>query len=216
MLTFDRALFTHRLDGICARSRTVFALSCAERLLPLYEAFSAKSTMGRWNYLRSVSNKLWDLLLEGIVCTHDDFLAEYPSLAPGDDTPRSERTLLDPLAENAVLALGSAWECHVCGQSEKAFWAAEQAFEAMDYMAQNVEDIDYGKPDGEEALRRSGFVQGELKRQLDSLTTLEQISECDLAYVTLVKTLREHAEIDGVPLKTAAETLYVAIERLNY
>lgn len=207
MLSFDRESLARRLDGISPRSRTVFALACSERLLPMYEAFSARSPRGRWSLLRAKSANLWDQLSEGVVHPDHEFLAEYPSLAPGDDTPRSERTLLDPIAENTVLALGSAWECHVSGESEKAFWAAEQAYEAMDYLAQILEDIDYGEPDGEEALRQSDLVQDELKRQLDNLTTLEQVREGYTKYVALVKTLRDQAEIDGQALKIAAEAL---------
>lgn len=207
MLSFDRESLTRRLDGITPRSRTVFALACSERLLPMYEAYSAKSPRARWDYLRTKADNLWDQLSEGVLRPDHEFLTEYPSLAPGDNTPRSERTLLDPLAENTVLALGSAWESHVSGESEKAFWAAEQAYEAMDYMAQNLEDIDYGEPDGEEALRQSDLVQDELKRQLDNLTTLEQVSEGDTKYVALLKTLRDQAKIDGQALKIAADAL---------
>ena len=207
MPSFDRDLLTCRLDGFSSRSRTVFALTCSERLLPLYEAYCARSKKGRWSYLRSASDKLWDQVSEGMVRADDEFLAEYPSLAPGDETPRSERTLLDPLAENAVLALGSAWECQISGESQKAFWAAEQAYEAMDYMAQNLEGIDYGEPGGEEALRESDLAQSELQRQLDSLATLEKISEADPKYITLVRTLREKAKMDGQTLKSVAEAL---------
>jgi hypothetical protein len=166
MLRFNQELLISRLNAIRPPSRTVFALACADRLLPLYEVYSMKSVKGNWDYLQTKSDNLWDQVLKGLVISDDEFLDEYPELAPGDDTPRAERTILDPLAENAVIALGSAWECHVSGESQKAFWAAEQAYEAIDYMAQNIKNIDYREPDGEEALLQSGFVQGELNRQL--------------------------------------------------
>lgn len=207
MLSFDRESLTCRLDRLSQRSRTVFALACSERLLPIYEAFGAKSPTARWIYLRAKADDLWDQLTEGVVRPDDKFLAKYPSLAPGDATPRSQRTLLDPLAENTVLALGSAWESHVSGESKVACWAAEQAYEAMDYMAQHLEGIDYGKPDGEDALLKSNLVQDELRRQLDNLTILEQIGEGDTKYNSLVKRLREQAWIDGQALKAAAAQL---------
>ncbi|MFM8221363.1 MAG: DUF416 family protein [Planctomycetaceae bacterium] len=205
MLTFNKELLISRLDGLCSRSRTVFALACAERLMPCYSVFCTKSIIGQWCYLRSVADELWDQLGKGVVRPNQEFLAEYPSLAPGDHTARSERTLLDPLAENAVLALGSAWESHISGDSKKAFWAAEQAYEAMDYITQNIRDVDFGEADGELSILEGELVQNELKRQTNDITTLEQIGESDVNYVAVIQRLREQAGIGGQALKTTAE-----------
>jgi hypothetical protein len=205
MRTLKKEVLIARLDRLSSRSRTVFALACAERLMPCYSVFCSRSINGQWDYLRSVADDLWDQLCQGVVRPNPKFLAEYPAVAPGDHTARPERTLLDPLAENAVLALGSAWECHVSGDSKNAFWAAEQSCEAMDYITQIISDADFGGSGGEPSMLQGGLVQHELRRQSDDMTSLEQISENDEEYVAVIKRLREQAGTSGQELKTTVQ-----------
>src|SRR6185312_12371686 len=119
MHAFNRSLIKLRLENLAPRCRAIFALSCAERLMPLYKAFCDASRRGQWEYLRSTLDRLWDQLQSGTRAHEDEFLKDYESLVPGDNVLRLERTMLDPLAENAVLGLASACECLLSGDSEK-------------------------------------------------------------------------------------------------
>jgi len=207
MLSFDRESLKRRLDSVSTRSRTAFALACAERLMPLYNAFSERNANHRWSYLRLTADNFWGQLLKNTVMPNHEFLNEYPSLAPNDGWPTSEFTLLNPLAENAVLALGSAAECHDSEDAENAVLAAEQAYEAVDYLAQNAEGLDYRDIGGEDAILKSDVVQDELKRQMDDLAVLESTSEQDSQYLSIIDSLREQSIDAGESLKKVAQLL---------
>ncbi|TWT34791.1 DUF416 family protein [Blastopirellula retiformator] len=210
MLFFDQVELKRRLDCLSSRSRMAFALACAERLLPFYHAFSEVHANNRWSYLRSIANTSWDQLLNNVVIAKHEFLREYPSLAPNDDWPKSEFTLLDPLAENAVLALGLASECYFSEFGEPAVLAAEQAYEAVDYLAQNTECLDYRETGSEEAILKCDVVQDELKRQIDTLAMLEGTSERDVDYQSVIGLLREQAIGLEEKMKRAALSLVKA------
>lgn len=207
MLTFDRDSLKRRLDCVTSRSRTAFALACAERLMPLYDAFSERNANQRWSYLRLTANKLWEQLLKNTVVPNHEFLNEYPSLAPNDDWPTSDFSVLNPLAENAVLALGSAAECHESEDSGSAVLAAEQAYEAVDYLAQHAEALDYRDIGGEDAIMKAEVVQGELQRQMDALDMLENTTEQDPNYVGIIDSLREQSICSGESLKRVAQSI---------
>ena len=175
--------------------------------MPLYNAFSERNANSSWSYLRSIADDLWEQLIGKTVTPNHEFLDKYPNLAPNDDWPVSEFTMLNPLAENAVLALGSASECHVSEDGECAVLAAEQAFEAVDYLAQNADDLDYCEIGGEEAILISDVVQKELKRQIDALALLEITLEQDSEYIGVINSLREQSIESGAKLRRVAETL---------
>lgn len=209
MLTFDRESMKRRLDGMSNRSRTAFALACAERLMPLYHAFSERNAHSRWSYLRSMADNLWSQLRTDTVMPNDEFLKEYPSLAPGDDWPTSEFTLLNPLAENAVLALGAAWKCHLEKDSGSACFSAGHAYEAVDYLAQHADGLDYRDIGGEDAILKTHVVQNELSRQIDDLSMLENASEQDSQYLDIIDLMRNQAIDSGASLEKVAQSLVI-------
>lgn len=209
VLTFDKESLKSRLDGMSTRSRTAFALACAERLMPLYHAFSVRNANSRWSYLRSMADNLWDQLRTDTVMPNVEFLKVYASLAPGDDWPTSEFTLLNPLAENAVLALGAAWKCHLEKDSRCACFSAGHAYEAVDYLAQNVGGLDYRDIGGEDTILKTHVVQNELSRQIDDLAMLENASEQDSTYLDIIDLMRKQAIDSGKSLEKVAQALVI-------
>jgi hypothetical protein len=158
---------------------TGFALACAERLLPAYHRYCQEYGRGQWEVIRRQADELWIQLHKGIVAPDNNFILSYSSLAPSDDVPKAFRTPLDALAENAILALGAAWECHRDADSGKALWSSQQGYEAADYLAQNLSGIDFRDPTGERDLVSSEFVQRELATQWNDTLQLKCLHEGD-------------------------------------
>jgi hypothetical protein len=154
-----------------------------------------------------MADNLWEQLLKNKVIPNHEFLNEYPSLAPNDDWPRSDFSLLNPLAENAVLALGAAWKCHDTQDSRNAIYSAGHAYEAVDYLVQHAEGLDYRDIGGGDAILKSDVVQDELKRQMDTLAILENTSEQDSDYIGIIDSLREQSIDSGKSLKKVAQLL---------
>ena len=197
MLYFDRDSITLRLEMLPLRSRTAFALACAEQVLPFYRDFCERRLNGSWGLLRSITDELWEQLVQNVVAPNQEFLKGYPLLAPNDDWPTVDFVSLAPLAENAVLALGSACECHASGNAEHAALAAEQAIEAADYLAQKAGNWDYRATGNEEKIVGSRILQGELRRQANELEMLERTLEKEGDYLCCLNSLRRRSTASG-------------------
>ncbi len=200
MVAFDEQALKERLEGIGARWRLLFAVSCAERLFPLYKFFSERTRQGAPNRLRSTLDQLWESVRRGRTGGEQPFLDEYESLIPGDEVEQSKRTLLDPLAEDAVAALAYACQCQVTGQTENAVWAARRGYEAVDYVAHGLEGMDYGTPETEKAILKKDYVQAELQQQYRDLDELERAAREGTRAEQVVETFLSRATSEGKTL----------------
>jgi uncharacterized protein YjaG (DUF416 family) len=207
MVTFDEQVLKERLEGVGPRWRLMFALSCAERLFPLYKLFSERTRQGATNRLRSTSDQLWESVRRGQTGGEQPFLVEYESLIPGEEVERSKRTLLDPLAEDAVAALAYACQCQVSGETENAVWAARCGYEAVDYIAHGLEDMDYDTPEAQAAILKKDYVQAELQRQLRDLSELERAAREGIRAEQVVETFRRRATSEGTALVAVVSAL---------
>jgi uncharacterized protein YjaG (DUF416 family) len=201
VIAFDRQLLQDRLEKLDPLCRTLFALSCAERLFPLYKAFSEKAVQAAPNRLRSTLDHLWEGARRKKTPHAEPFLEEYESLLPGED---AKWMPLNPLAENAVTAL--AYACQ-SGEAENAAWAAVQDYEAVDYIAHTLGGIDFKGPEAEAAILRTEYVQAEIKRQLRDLAELEHAARDGKGIENSVEPLRRQAEWEGMTLVSVASTL---------
>jgi uncharacterized protein YjaG (DUF416 family) len=204
MIAFDEQALKARLEGVAPGWRLLFALSCAERLFPLYKLFSE----GTPNRLRSTSDQLWESVRRGQTDGAQPFLDEYESLIPGEEVERSKRTLLDPLAEDAVAALAYACQCQVTGEAEDAVCAAQCGYEVVDYIAHGLEDMDYDTPEGQAAILNKDYVQVELQRQLRDIGELERAARENTRMEQVVETFRSRAASEGKTLAAVVAELY--------
>jgi hypothetical protein len=79
LLPFDREDLTRRLAGLSGRCLVVFALSCAERLFPFYEAFSIEEQQGHPSKLRAAIDFGWSFA-EGVISPENAYEAACSSL----------------------------------------------------------------------------------------------------------------------------------------
>lgn len=204
MVKFDQHLLKDQLERVSPRCRMLFALVVAERLFPLYVLYNEKTARGRPNYLRSTLDHLWELALRGQAGHKEPFLNDYESLIPaGDLVPRSEVDShpLSGLAEFAILALSSACQCQLTGESDSAVCAAESGgYAAVDNIANSLEGMDYGSPEAEAAIIKKDYVQAEIERQLRDLAELENFARDGSGIERLVETFRGRAKSEGMTL----------------
>ena len=201
MFIFNGESLQNRLAAISPPCRRIFALSCAERLFPLYQLFSRRVVHAAPNLLHSTLDHLWELTFRGEATNQEPFLSKYESLIPGEN---AEWTPLNPLVENAVAAL--AYAC-LSSEAENARWAAVQSYEAVDYIAHTLERIDFGGAETETTILDSEYVQGEINRQLRDITELELIFNENKGIETVVNTFRNRAKSEGELLVPVAARL---------
>lgn len=194
MTAFDKQVLQNRLDDIGPNGRTLFALSCAERLFPLYKSYGEASRQGDAGRLRSTLNQLWESMTSQQPCGKLSYLDEYESLIPHED---EQWTPLNPLAENAVAALAYACQCQVDGHTDNALWAAVQGYEAVDYIAHTLEGIEFEGPGAEAAILSNEHVQREIQNQLQDIAELERTSIKGGNVEGLVEAFRRRAESEG-------------------
>jgi len=131
------------------------------------------------------------------------FLDKYESLIPKET---AIWTPLNPLAENAIAAVAFACRCQLTGGAEHAVWAAVQNYEALDYIAQQLQSIDYMSADAERALLNTEHVQAELGRQLRDLAELTNAAVDRISIGKIMRHMRRRAKSDGnnlVPIASA-------------
>lgn len=197
MVAFDQGLLKERLERISTGCRSLFALSCAERLFPSYDLYHQRTGRGDTSRMRSALDHLWDAILQDRTAIGLDGLDDYKLLAPGEETPWNP---LNPVAENAVAAVMYACQCQIEEETESAVWAAVQGYEAADYIVHTVEGIDFTGSQAEAAILNNELVQGEIERQLRDVAQLETCSDDPGKLAELVKEFRKRASSEGMSL----------------
>jgi uncharacterized protein YjaG (DUF416 family) len=197
VVKFDRQLLKDRLEGVIPLCRMLFAVAGSERLYPSYKLFFEKSGWGSADYLRATLDHLWELALQGQIGYEEPFLSDYESLFPGEG---AEWSPLNPLAENAVVALTYACQCQQKGDAESAAWAAVQGYEAVDYIAHTLGKIDFKGPEAEAAILKTECVQAEIERQLRDIAELEKVAHDGSGIDRVVEIFRKRAMSEGLTL----------------
>ncbi len=200
---FDREAIKGRLLVVAPTSRRLFALVCAERLLPLYRLFSERTKRGDYQVLRGVLDRLWEGLPKGPPWEHIRFLEEHEDLIPGEHHEQRGWTHFDALAENAATALAYACECNVSGSIDPAAWAAESACEAVDYLAGTDEKPGLYTKQIEISRLENVYVQQELERQDRDLSEIQELRLDDGVLTGAIKSFRDRAASEGASLAVA-------------
>lgn len=203
MCIFDADELKSRLERLSTISRLIFAVTIAERLYPSYKWFCEKTGRGSADYVRRILDCLWSWVGRGGNTKEVVLVEDCECLLVDED---SEWSPLNPLSENAILALTYACQCFHVGDSDSAVHAAVQAYEAVDYLAHTLMSIKFSEPDAETRILNTDYVQDELKRQRRDLTELERWERDRSNMAALVDTYRMRARSEGqmlMPFVTA-------------
>jgi len=203
--TRDESLLIDTLSQLSENARAAFAAACAERLMPYYVQYAKLFKKGDPAVLREGLDLVWEHALDRQppVKGLQPLAARAMELAPGDG---DKWTALNRLAENAAAAVYYCLECRMKGDTKNAVLASRQAYEAVDYLTQNIRHIQFGSRESEEAILRDRLVQDELSRQQRDLELLET---GDLNHSAL-HVMKARAEREGTELLNATVADYLA------
>jgi uncharacterized protein YjaG (DUF416 family) len=168
--TYDEKEIRRSLAALDQRSKVAFALSCAERLLPNYQAFVREQAWGNAATLRNALDAAWAWLLgEGPSVD----LAALKSACEGEapDTEDFDSLLVSPAldaANAAALVLGLI----LTGDGEKAAEVGFLARDTVDMYVQEIARIPPNVADLENRVRLHPLMQVEIARQSQDVRLL--------------------------------------------
>lgn len=178
-----------RLSVLDRHSKTAFAVSCAQRLVPLYGRYArAVGTHQETLKLSAMVDAVWNVV-SGVDVDLRSFQAEAESMVPSD----VEGWILETgYGQNAAAAAAYAIRTWLTDSPEEAAWAARQVYEIADYaVLQGGFAPSFNHRDLEGRVLATDAVQLALKAIARSLELAES------SHVSWL-TLREEANADGV------------------
>ncbi len=194
ILRFDEGLLKTELSRIPVSLRVIFAATVAERLLPIYAAFSRKTGRGDPQSLMEILERLWGDI-DGVKMSPDELQQNIDlsmELAPGED---DKPWVPDQhWAEDAAAAVAYALYARQNGSSQDAAWAARRACDALDDFVMTQEDIDTDIPGAYERITSHRLVQAELMRQQRDLSELVAADQKDVSAIAQKMCQRAKAE----------------------
>jgi uncharacterized protein YjaG (DUF416 family) len=195
IIHFDERELVAKLNELPDELRAAFAASCAERLLPAYAKFAARTGRGEAAALTAILTRLWHDL-GGNPMTDSERQAQIDAcmkLIPREDD--GEWVPEQAAAEDAGAAVAYALRCRLTGQAQEATWAARRAYEALDHYVINRANIDTNEPGAEHQVRSDPLVQAELQRQQRDLSELH--ASRDAGGTEAMMRLRDRAKQEG-------------------
>jgi uncharacterized protein YjaG (DUF416 family) len=159
MLRYDESTVLERLGTGSSRARALFGALTAERLFPLYELFAERTGQGDPARLREALDAAWAAIDGQFVDPAE--LARLQEVAedlvPEEDDDWATES---GYAQNAAAAVAYGLRTRLTDNPQEAAWAARQANDFADYVAQRqLEDLELDAPGAEDALADQPIVQ---------------------------------------------------------
>lgn len=187
VVKFDPERLIAKLAGLDRWAQCVFSVSCVEFLNPTYGRFCAIEETGDPGVITGLVERVWQELAQP---EPDWFSSEIPdsadllALIPDQDQDWNEWSAC---AENCVVAGALLSQLWSTGEVRLAARIAQQAYEAVDWLASS--ELDFAVMDArkEEEINRAEIVQSELQRQTRTLAVLADARSGDPAVLTVVR-----------------------------
>jgi uncharacterized protein YjaG (DUF416 family) len=196
---FDENRIKGSLTKLPIKLRILFAVTCAERLFPAYERFSAKTGGGNVDLLRRILDKLWMGLL-GVQEYSDQIIAadlqHCMLLVPKESD--GEWFNEQVWAEDAVACLAYCLRTRLSGDTQEAAWAARRVYEAADYYVLHASGNNYKLPDDESRVIEHPLVQAELRRQERDISELLSLVPSQENIMTAVNGFKLRSQVEHV------------------
>lgn len=209
MPEFGAKYLEQKLRCLGGKQRALFALSCAERLYPAY-TLQRELYEGELAAARAALDEMWNALTMdhgSDTIRYSEVADRYSEVAEeylrGED---AEWNPLNPISDNAIAAVIYAVQCLNSGDFEAAKWAAVQAYEAADYVAHTLGDVEFGTKESETAIVQSPVVQTELLLQEEVIKTIENAASLSEAIGTLRKRSKESGDSFAMDAAAIANT----------
>jgi len=172
------------LDKLPVELRCAFGASCAERLYPMYRAFSIDASWGESERLRQAIDGLW------AVATLSSVNVEFSeesllNLAPRSAEHKSRFTFA---AQYAVSCVIHAWNAHGARTSDQAAWCSVVSRDCISEYLQWLTCPYYVNPNEQIRAETSAIdwfphvlMQHEVRKQLKDLELLGSVPRLDEA-----------------------------------
>lgn len=169
--SFNEDKLLEQLAKFDQKSLVVFALSCAERMLPNFQRFSKEHCCGNIQPLRQALNLAWKWLEIGHV---DNSEAMETILACEVQAPNTEdySSLYVSPALDAAIAASNVVRLLILPNAERAVEIAMFACDTIDMYVQVINDMTSNTPDIEEKIRLHPMMQRELRNQQEALEAI--------------------------------------------
>ena len=196
---FDKNSVKKRLTLLPINLRILFAVTCAERLFPAYERFSAKTGSGNVDFLRRILDKLWMGLL-GVQEYSDQIIAadlqHCMLLVPKESD--GEWSNEQAWAEDAVACLAYSLRTRISGDAQEAVWAAGRVYEAVGYYVLHASGNSFKLPNDEVRVLDHPLVQAELVRQERDMSELLSFVQSPENIVAAVNSFKLRSRLEYV------------------
>ncbi|WP_342376338.1 YjaG family protein [Myxococcus stipitatus] len=172
---FNPDALAQRIGQLSLHARLAFLLSCAERLIPNYAAFSRHHGWGHPGTLRDALDLGWRQL-SGNAVERGEIEACLGYCE--DMTPDTEdfQSAYVSAGLDAAVCCASILELLLKDDSAKVVDGASLACGTVDMHVQELERYDSQEPELEQKIFRHPLMQRELRRQREDLDLLETMS----------------------------------------
>jgi uncharacterized protein YjaG (DUF416 family) len=196
LLHFDEPNLIVRLAKLPNELRVAFAALCAERQLPNYARFSARSGLGDPSVLKEALVSIWEDVQGRPVSNArlEAILERCMALIPNGDEDTEEETAY---ADDAAAAVAYTIRARLAGDPQEAAWAARRAYEAVDHFIVSQLNSTIVERDQEGNIASHPLAQAELMRQQDDLKDLLSVSAEKPVPTSLISDLRDRARRDA-------------------
>ena len=182
------------IDRLPARGRLAFLLSCAERLLPNYFAFSRAESWGDPSALREAMDLGWAAFAGEQIATTVIEISLRRCEAVTPDTEQFPSALVSAALDAAVCS-ALVLDYLLGGESQKVVEGASLARDTVDMHVQELENLSPDDPLLEGKILRHSLMQRELARQSKDLDLLQRT---DWTHPDVVTALRSRWRAPGI------------------
>ncbi len=169
---FDENSLLFKLRPLSYPQKTLFTLSCCERLYPNYEVFFEKHNWGDHELLRNSLDLIWSLFEENKrLKKTNTLLKDIDKICP--DTEEFNSIYVSPALDSAVSII-LLIEFIINGSTKKIVEAASLARDTVDMYVQVTENIQPDNPNLEKMILEHPLMQKELIRQRETIEILSK------------------------------------------
>lgn len=194
--SYDESAIKVRLSAVPPSKQVIFAASCAEHLIPLYDLFVSRTGQGDVDLLRVALDLAWEVASEASfqAAAVDARRDEVESLVPSDED--EDWTLLSPIAQNAAASVAYSLRAAISRDPQDAVWAARQLYEVADFLVQlTASEHAYVQPTDEDA--PVAIALAGIKSALDNLELQSPLDDLKMAAIAGGERLRALVQESG-------------------
>ena len=181
---FDKGKFIDEISLLSHFHKVLVGVSACERLIRFYDLFNRETSYGNCELLKTTLSKIWQALENNDLSSINAAkLAERCE----EQAPDSEDfgDMLGTFSQNSVFSLCSLLDYLDDGRDERIAQAVSFVVDTVDFLAQEVELLDYKDTELETKILVSDVMQRELsnqKMELEQLSSSASFNELFLSF----------------------------------